>query len=186
MSSGQFRSELKIAELEAPPSVRLVVARRLARLSDLTQKMLATAAVIGRFFSFEILQASSADDADSILECVEEAEKAGLVFSVAESPKARFEFSHELIRQAVIGGLSAARRQKLHLEVAERNRAELFRHAGGLLRRAGSSLSPRRQPCQGDRLPGTSRETGSRALGSPAGDRARNHWAGVVGGSSER
>jgi DNA-binding winged helix-turn-helix (wHTH) protein/tetratricopeptide (TPR) repeat protein len=116
--SGQFRSELKIAELEAPPSVRLVVARRLARLSDLTQKMLATAAVIGRFFSFEILQASSADDADSILECVEEAEKAGLVFSVAESPKARFEFSHELTRQAVIGGLSAARRQKLHLEVA--------------------------------------------------------------------
>ena len=82
-SSGQFRSELEIAELDAPPSVRLVVARRLARLSDLTQKMLATAAVIGRFFSFEILQASCDADADSILECVEEAEKAGLVFSVA-------------------------------------------------------------------------------------------------------
>jgi predicted ATPase len=117
-SSGQFRSKLEIGELEAPPSVRLVVARRLARLSDLTQKMLATAAVIGRLFSFEILQASSAADADSILECVEEAEKAGLVFSVAESPKARFEFSHEIIRQAVLAGLSAARRQRLHLEVA--------------------------------------------------------------------
>ena len=102
-SSGQFRSELQIAELDAPPNVRLVVARRLARLSDLTQKMLATAAVIGRFFSFEILQASSDADADSILERVEEAEKAGLVFSVADSPKARFEFSHELIRQAVLG-----------------------------------------------------------------------------------
>ena len=118
-SSGQFRSKLEIAELDAPPSVRLVVARRLARLSDLTQKMLATAAVIGRFFSFEILQASSDADADSILECVEEAEKAGLVFSVADSPKARFEFSHELIRQAVLAGLSAARRQRLHLEVAD-------------------------------------------------------------------
>ena len=118
-SAGQFRSKLQIAELDAPPSVRLVVARRLARLSDLTQKMLATAAVIGRFFSFEILQASSAAGADSILECLEEAEKAGLVCSVAESPKVRFAFSHELIRQAVIGGLSAARRQHLHLEVAE-------------------------------------------------------------------
>ena len=42
-SSGKFRSELKIGELDAPPSVRLVVARRLARLSELTQKMLATA-----------------------------------------------------------------------------------------------------------------------------------------------
>ena len=118
-SSGQFRSELKMAELDAPHNVRLVVGRRLARLSELTQKMLATAAVIGRFFSFELLQASRAADPDALLECVEEAEKAGLVSSAAESPKARFEFSHELIRQAVISGLSAARRQRLHLEVAQ-------------------------------------------------------------------
>ena len=118
-SAGQFRAKLQIAELDAPPNVRLVVARRLARLSDLTQKMLATAAVIGRFFSFETLQASSDADADSILECVEEAEKAGLVFSVADSPKARFGFSHELIRQAVLAALSVARRQRLHLEVAD-------------------------------------------------------------------
>ncbi len=118
-SSGQFRSKLEIAELDAPPNVRLVVARRLARLSDLTQKMLATAAVIGRLFSFEILQSSSGADADSILERVEEAEKAGLVFSVAHSPKARFAFSHELIRQSVLAALSAPRRQRLHLEVAD-------------------------------------------------------------------
>jgi DNA-binding winged helix-turn-helix (wHTH) protein/predicted ATPase len=118
-SSGQFRSRLQIAELDAPPTVRLVVARRLARLNDLTQKLLATAAVIGRLFSFEILQSSSGADADSILERFEEAEKAGLVFSVADSPKARFEFSHELIRQSVLAGLSAARRQRLHLEVAD-------------------------------------------------------------------
>jgi DNA-binding winged helix-turn-helix (wHTH) protein/tetratricopeptide (TPR) repeat protein len=118
-SSGQFRSKLQIAELDAPPSVRLVVARRLARLSDLTQKVLATAAVIGRVFSFEILQASSHADANSILECVEEAERAGLVFSIEETPKARVAFSHELGRQAVLSGVSAARRQRLHLEVAE-------------------------------------------------------------------
>ena len=118
-SAGQFRSALEIGELDAPPSVKLVVARRLARLNDLTQRMLATAAVIGRFFSFEILQASCDADADSILERVEEAEKAGVILSVAESPKVRFEFSHELIRQAVLAGVSAARRQRLHLEVGE-------------------------------------------------------------------
>jgi adenylate cyclase len=118
-SSGQFRPELAIAELDAPPSVRLVVARRLTRLTELTQKMLATAAVIGRFFSFEILQTAGDAETDSILVCLEEAEKAGLVFSVAESPKARLAFSHELIRQAVLGGLSAARCQRLHLAVAK-------------------------------------------------------------------
>ena len=75
--------------------------------------------MIGRFFSFEILQAAIGADADSILERVEEAERAGLLFSVADSPKARFAFSHELVRQAVLSGLSALRRQRLHLEVAD-------------------------------------------------------------------
>jgi tetratricopeptide (TPR) repeat protein len=42
-----------------------------------------------------------------------------LVFSIAENSKARFEFSHELTRQAVLAGVSAARRQRLHLEVAD-------------------------------------------------------------------
>jgi DNA-binding winged helix-turn-helix (wHTH) protein/tetratricopeptide (TPR) repeat protein len=116
-SSGQFRSELKIAELDAPPSVRLVVARRLARLSGLTQKMLATAAVIGSSFSFKLLEAAAATE--GLLECLDEAERAGLIFSGAHSPEARFEFFHELIRQVLISGQSAARRQRLHLEVAQ-------------------------------------------------------------------
>ena len=47
-AAGQFHSELKIGEQDAPPSVRLVVARRLGRLSEPTRKMLATAALIGR------------------------------------------------------------------------------------------------------------------------------------------
>ena len=118
-SSGQFRSRLAIGELDAPPSVRLVVLRRLERLSDSTRKMLAIGATIGRFFSLELLQASSAAGADLVLESIEEAEKTGLVVAVADVPKARFQFSHELIRQAVIGSLSAARRQRLHLEVAD-------------------------------------------------------------------
>ena len=125
--------------------------------------MLATAAVIGRFFSFEILQASSDADADSILECVEEAEKAGLVFSVADSPKARFEFSHELIRQAVLAALSAARRQRLHLEVAdaiERTYSTAPEYYGELAHhfRLGGD------PGQGNRLPGApAREAAARS-----------------------
>jgi DNA-binding winged helix-turn-helix (wHTH) protein/tetratricopeptide (TPR) repeat protein len=116
-SSGQFRSELKIAELDAPHNVRLVVGRRLARLNDPTQKILAAAAAIGRSFSFKLLEAAAATE--GLLECLDEAQRAGLIFSGASSPEARFEFSHELIRQVLISGQSAARRQRLHLEVAQ-------------------------------------------------------------------
>jgi DNA-binding winged helix-turn-helix (wHTH) protein/tetratricopeptide (TPR) repeat protein len=118
-SAGRFRSELKIGETEAPPSVRLIVMGRLKRLSEATRMLLATAAVIGRSFDFALLQASHAARADSLLECIEEGERAGLIRSVAESRKARFEFSHELTRQAVLSGLSALRRERLHLNVAD-------------------------------------------------------------------
>ena len=118
-SSGVFRSELKIGELDAPQSVRMVVGRRLARLSDPTRKCMATTAAIGHSFSFEVLQAVSGTDADSLLESVAEAERAGLIFSSANSGNARFEFSHELIRQAVLRSLSAAMRERLHLQVAQ-------------------------------------------------------------------
>ncbi|MBV8134074.1 MAG: AAA family ATPase, partial [Deltaproteobacteria bacterium] len=118
-STGEFHSSLKIAEFEVPESVRLVVARRLERLDETTRRMLATAATIGRFFSFELVEAASGTDGDSLMECIAEAEGAGLVYSLPESPKARFQFSHELVRQAVISRLSSALRQKLHLEVAE-------------------------------------------------------------------
>ena len=118
-STGVFRSELKIGELDAPRSIRMVVGRRLARVSDPSRKCMATAAAIGRSFGFEILQAASGTDPDSLLESVAEAERAGLIFSSANSGKARFEFSHELIRQAVLGSLSAAMRERLHLQMAE-------------------------------------------------------------------
>ena len=48
--------------------------------------MLARAAVIGRFFGAEILAAASEDDGDSMLASLEEAERAGLIVSVSESP----------------------------------------------------------------------------------------------------
>jgi predicted ATPase len=118
-SAGEFHSSLKIADFEVPEGVRLVVARRLERLDETTRRMLATAATIGRFFSFELLEAASESDVDSLMECIAEAEGAGLVYSLTEAPKARFQFSHELVRQAVISHLSSALRQKLHLEVAE-------------------------------------------------------------------
>ncbi len=117
-STGEFRPELNIDEQAVPQSVRLVVGRRLARLSDRAQKMLATAATIGRSFAFEVLQWSAGPDSDALLDCLEEAEKAGLVLSSTENSETRLEFSHELIRQTVLSGLSAPRRQRLHLEVA--------------------------------------------------------------------
>jgi tetratricopeptide (TPR) repeat protein len=118
-SSGEFRRDFKFVDLDVPQSLRLLIGRRLLRLSDSTQKTLATAAVIGRSFTFELLAASTQQkDADSLLDCVEEAERAGLISSTVQYPEAQFRFSHELIRQAVARTLSVVRRRRLHLDIA--------------------------------------------------------------------
>jgi AAA ATPase-like protein len=117
-SKGEFRRDLKINDLDVPQSLRLLIGRRLMRLSDIARKTLATAAVIGRSFTFELLAASTETDVDSLLDCVEEAERAGLISSTVQYPEAQFRFSHELIRQAVAQTLSVARRRRLHLDIA--------------------------------------------------------------------
>jgi tetratricopeptide (TPR) repeat protein len=115
--SGEFRRDLNITAIDVPQSLRLVISRRLARLSDNGRAVLGPAAVIGRSFTFGLLEASTEMDADSLLDSVEEAEKSGLIFSTLGYPEANFQFSHELIRQTVLGDLSGPRQQRLHLNV---------------------------------------------------------------------
>jgi adenylate cyclase len=118
-ANGDFRAALDLSDIDVPQSLRIVIGRRLARLNQDTQKALGAAAVIGRSFTFELLEASTRADADSLLDCLDEAERTGLISSTLQYPEARFKFAHELSRQAVLAGLSVARRQRLHLNVAD-------------------------------------------------------------------
>ena len=116
---GKFRPAFRPEDLDVPQSVRLVVERRLARLDDETRRMLDIAAVIGRSFTFALLEASTKVDSDRLLDSLEKSEAAGLVSSSLENREAFFQFSHELIRQVVLDALSAARRQRFHLRIAD-------------------------------------------------------------------
>ena len=118
-SAGKFRHDLNPSEVDVPQNVRLAIGRRLAKLNDNTQRALATAALIGHSFTFGLLEAATGLDPDPLLDQVEEAEEAGLISSALDYPEARFQFSHELVRRAVLGDLSAPRRQRLHLQIAD-------------------------------------------------------------------
>jgi len=118
-ASGQFRTDIEIDEVDVPESVRLIIGRRLERLDENEKRALVAAAVIGRSFTFELLTAICEIDVDELFTIVEKAQKMGIIVASSEASEKPFTFSHELVRQTLLAGISSPRRQRLHAGVAD-------------------------------------------------------------------
>jgi hypothetical protein len=105
-------------ELGVPEGVRDVVGRRLSRLAEETNRVLAWAAVAGLEFETGVVQAAGGFTEDAVLSALEEAVASRLVVEVSGgAPRNRF--SHTLVRATLYDELTAARRVAMHRKVAE-------------------------------------------------------------------
>jgi DNA-binding SARP family transcriptional activator len=103
------------ADIALPERVRRVVGRRLDRLAPTARQLMTTAAVIGRDFSFPLLQRASELSEAEALTGLEQLVRRGLLCETGD----RFDVSHDSIRRTAVDALLPPRRRLLHQRVAE-------------------------------------------------------------------
>jgi ABC-type oligopeptide transport system substrate-binding subunit len=111
-------------QIEIPQNVKLTIQARVNKLPDQTQDTLRLAAVLGREFDFDTLQAMSDLDEDALIDALDIAQHAQLI---GEAPRGTgratrgvaFAFAHALIPTTLHESLSGLRRQRLHRRAAQ-------------------------------------------------------------------
>jgi DNA-binding SARP family transcriptional activator len=134
---GSWNRDLEISELGVPDGVREVIGRRLSRLSDTANAVLAVASVIGAVIDFDVAVVVSGLSEEAVLDALDEATAASLL---RETSSGTYEFTHAIVRSTLYEGLGATRRARRHRQVAEALEARAnkdvaalayhFRHAG--------------------------------------------------------
>ncbi|HEV2776459.1 MAG TPA: AAA family ATPase, partial [Solirubrobacteraceae bacterium] len=113
-----LRAGQDTADIAGPPAgVRDMIARRLARLDPPAVRALEVAAVCGVEFDVSLLGRVDDRPVVEVLEALDAAIDAALV--VPSDRRGRFAFAHALVSEAIVHGLPASRRARLHLRVAD-------------------------------------------------------------------
>jgi tRNA A-37 threonylcarbamoyl transferase component Bud32/tetratricopeptide (TPR) repeat protein len=117
-AAGAWRTDLTVDELDVPEGVRLVIGRRLERLSPECRAVLSSAAVIGSRFDLSVLEALGEQSEDVLFDAIDDATRAHLVVEQRGARAVVYTFAHELIRQTLLAALPLPRRQRRHLKIA--------------------------------------------------------------------
>jgi DNA-binding SARP family transcriptional activator len=106
------------ARRDIPAGVRDVLRQRLARLPAQTGTFLMVAAVTGRGFDLDLIEAATGLADEPALDAAEAAVLAGLVIE-DDRAAGRYRFAHALVRETIYEDISRARRARLHARVVD-------------------------------------------------------------------
>jgi len=101
-----------------PEGLRDVIGKRLSRLSDATNRVLATASVIGRDFRLDVLQSVAGLPAEEVEAALEQAAAVAVVEERSSAGAIGFRFTHAFFRQTLYEEIFVPRRIRLHQQVA--------------------------------------------------------------------
>ncbi|HEY6103340.1 MAG TPA: protein kinase, partial [bacterium] len=117
--STDFDDTRDYSMLEIPSSVHGAVESRLRTLREETRQVLLPAAVTGRQFSFDVLQAVTELSEDALLDRIEEAVRAQLIREVRGAGEDLYEFAQPMLRQVLYDSIPRRRRRLVHRQVGD-------------------------------------------------------------------
>jgi DNA-binding SARP family transcriptional activator len=107
LSAGQASSQLPAL----PPKAQAVIETRLASLSPSAYELAQLAAVVGRSFTFNLLNQACAQSEDAVIRNLDELWQRRII---RERGIDAYDFSHDKIRQVAYGALGQARSRQFH------------------------------------------------------------------------
>ena len=115
---GSWKTDFLTAHWDIPHSIRAVIQRRLASLDEAARRVLSVAAVVGKEFSYEVLDALEEVPADALLDALEEGARMGMIEQAGRAAT-QFRFTHYATQQTLYEEIPALRRQRSHLRIGE-------------------------------------------------------------------
>ena len=170
---GRWTAAAQATDVDVPDSVREVLGRRLTRLPDRTDAMLAVAAVLGERFELSVLAEAARDTHAAVLTDLTPAVAARLI---EETTIGGYHFSHALVRSTLLDALGPTRRAQLHLQAAEALESV---YAGRLEGRAAVLAAHYQQAgalAPPERVVDALIEAGEEAAAARAWEQVAGHW----------
>ncbi len=116
LAEERSRATGDVIAIEVPDGIREAIGRRLDRLSDRCNGLLAIASAIGRDFDLKIVAATAESSLDSCIAELEDASRAGIIRR--EGAGTAYRFAHAVIRETLYEEMATLERLQLHRRIA--------------------------------------------------------------------
>jgi class 3 adenylate cyclase/tetratricopeptide (TPR) repeat protein len=115
---GAVLSASPLPALAVPPTLHASLIARLDRIGAAAREVAQIGAVLGREFSYELIQPVAQRSSAELQNALSRLTEAGLLFCRGVAPNSSYLFKHALVQDAAYGTLLRTRRQELHARVA--------------------------------------------------------------------
>ena len=115
----EWKRDLDLDDVELPDTVRVVLERRITRVSSDAQNLLRAAAVLGPQFEPDLLEEAADVKSATLTAALNEAERARIVIGPSGRRDITWRFAHQLTCQMLTAAMPQPQRQRLHLRVAD-------------------------------------------------------------------